>query len=89
MRSAVHRPSDARFGGLSRHLRHLRHRRGPRALSQLALALNAEVSARHLSGLETGKSEPSRAMVLRLAERLDLPLRERNTLLAAAGYAPL
>lgn len=58
-------------------------------MSQLALALDAGVSTRHLSWLETGKSEPSRAMVLRLVERLQLPLRERNALLAAAGYAPL
>ena len=79
----VHPLTDTSFGGL------LRHWRGQRALSQLALALSAEVSARHLSWLETGKSEPSRAMVLRLAERLDLPQRERNALLAAAGYAPL
>lgn len=71
------------FGGL---LRRWRARRG---LSQLALALRAEVSARHLSWLETGKAQPSRAMVLRLAEQLDVPLRERNALLAAAGYAPL
>lgn len=67
----------------------LRRWRLQRGLSQLALALDADVSARHLSWLETGKSEPSRAMVLRLAERLELPLRERNALLAAAGYAPL
>ncbi len=71
------------FGDL---LRGWRQRRGS---SQLALALAAEVSARHLSWLETGKAAPSRAMVLRLAERLDLPPRERNTLLHAAGYAPL
>jgi transcriptional regulator with XRE-family HTH domain len=67
----------------------LRRWRTQRGLSQLALALDAGVSARHLSWLETGKSEPSRAMVLRLAERLQLPLRERNAFLAAAGYAPL
>ena len=67
----------------------LRRWRTQRGLSQLALALEAEVSARHLSWLESGKSEPSRAMVLRLAERLDLPLRERNGLLLAAGYAPM
>lgn len=67
----------------------LRRWRGQRGLSQLALALQADVSARHLSWLETGKAEPSRAMVLRLAEQLDLPLRERNALLVAAGYAPL
>src|SRR5687767_5786510 len=67
----------------------LRRWRGQRGLSQLALALQADVSARHLSWLETGKAAPSRAMVLRLAERLELPLRERNGLLTAAGYAPL
>jgi len=67
----------------------LRHWRMQRRCSQLALALQAEVSARHLSWLETGKAQPSRAMVLRLAEQLDVPLRERNALLAAAGYAPL
>lgn len=67
----------------------LRHWRLQRRWTQLALAAEAEVSARHLSWLETGKAEPSRAMVLRLAERLDVPLRERNALLAAAGFAPL
>jgi transcriptional regulator with XRE-family HTH domain len=67
----------------------LRRWRQQRGLSQLALALAAEVSARHLSWLEADKSQPSRAMVLRLAERLDLPLRERNGLLMAAGYAPM
>jgi len=67
----------------------LRRWRGQRGLSQLALAVQADVSARHLSWLETGKAAPSRAMVLRLAEQLALPLRERNGLLAAAGYAPL
>lgn len=67
----------------------LRHWRTQRRCSQLALALQAEVSARHLSWLETGKAQPSRAMVMRLAEQLNVPLRERNALLAAAGYAPL
>jgi transcriptional regulator with XRE-family HTH domain len=67
----------------------LRRRRKQSALSQLALSLNAEVSPRHLSWLETGKAQPSRAMVLRLAEQLNVPLRERNAWLAAAGYAPL
>jgi transcriptional regulator with XRE-family HTH domain len=57
-------------------------------LSQLALALEAEVSTRHLSFLETGRARPSREMLLRLAERLDVPLRERNTMLLAAGFAP-
>jgi transcriptional regulator with XRE-family HTH domain len=66
----------------------LRHWRQLRGLSQLALALQAEVSARHLSWLETGKAQPSRAMVLRLAHRLQVPLAERNALLVAAGHAP-
>lgn len=58
-----------------------------RRLSQMELALAADVSQRHLSWLETGKSKPSRDMVIRLSEALDVPLRERNTLLEAAGYA--
>ena len=58
-------------------------------MSQLALALDAEISTRHLSFLETGRSAPSRDMVLRLSRHLDLPLRERNILLSAAGYAPV
>lgn len=58
-------------------------------MSQLALAVEAEVSARHLSFLETGRAQPSREMVLRLAEVLNVPLRERNAILMAAGYAPL
>jgi len=67
----------------------LREWRQRRRLSQLGLALDAEVSAKHLSFVETGRAQPSRAMVLRLAERLDVPLRERNALLLAAGFAPL
>jgi transcriptional regulator with XRE-family HTH domain len=67
----------------------LREQRKHRGLSQLTLSLQADVSARHLSWLETGKSQPSRAMVLRLAEQLDLPLRERNVWLTTAGFAPL
>jgi transcriptional regulator with XRE-family HTH domain len=66
----------------------LRTWRRRRSLSQLELALNAEVSARHVSFVETGRSRPSREMVLHLAEQLDVPLRERNGLLLAAGYAP-
>jgi transcriptional regulator with XRE-family HTH domain len=66
----------------------LRQWRERRRLSQLALALEAEISTRHLSFVETGRAKPSRAMVLHLAERLDLPLRERNILLLSAGYAP-
>jgi transcriptional regulator with XRE-family HTH domain len=67
----------------------LRHWRQQRGCTQLDLALQADVSARHLSWLETGRAQPSRAMVLRLVEQLDVPLRERNALLAAAGFAPL
>jgi transcriptional regulator with XRE-family HTH domain len=59
-----------------------------RRLSQLALAAEAAVSIRHLCFIETGRASPSRTMVLRLAEALDVPLRERNTLLLAAGFAP-
>jgi transcriptional regulator with XRE-family HTH domain len=66
----------------------LREWRQRRRFSQLDLALDAEVSARHISFLETGRALPSRQMLLHLAEQLDIPLRERNTLLLAAGYAP-
>ncbi|NIB42775.1 helix-turn-helix domain-containing protein [Pseudomaricurvus alkylphenolicus] len=62
--------------------------RNYRQLSQLDLALAAEVSQRHVSWLETGRSQPSRTMVLRLSEALQIPLRERNKLLQAAGFAP-
>jgi transcriptional regulator with XRE-family HTH domain len=65
----------------------LREWRQRRRMSQLELSLEAEISARHLSFLETGRSQPSREMVLRLAEQLEVPLRERNVLLHAAGYA--
>ncbi|HET7793039.1 MAG TPA: helix-turn-helix transcriptional regulator [Rhizobacter sp.] len=67
----------------------LREWRQRRRLSQLDLALDADISTRHLSYMENGRATPSRAMVLHLAEQLEVPLRERNTLLAAAGYAPL
>jgi len=66
----------------------LREWRQRRRVSQLDLAIAADVSARHVSFLETGRSRPSREMVLRLAERLDVPLRDRNPLLLAAGFAP-
>ena len=66
----------------------LRHWRQRRRLSQLDLALKADVSARHLSFVETGRAQPSRAMILHLAEQLEVPLRERNSLLLAAGFAP-
>lgn len=67
----------------------LRQWRQRRRMSQLDLACEAEISTRHLSFLETGRSQPSRDMLLRLAEWLDVPLRERNAMLLAAGYAPL
>src|SRR6201986_3331480 len=67
---------------------HLREWRQRRHLSQLDLAGDADISARHLSFVETGRAAPSREMVLKLAERLDVPLRERNVLLIAAGFAP-
>ena len=82
-RAPAPRPASAPFGEL---LRQWRRRRG---LSQLALALDASVSQRHLSFVESGRAAPSRDMVLRLAEYLDVPLRERNHLLLAAGYAPV
>lgn len=68
---------------------HLRHWRQHRRLSQLDLSHQADISTRHVSFLETDRSVPSRDMVLRLAERLDVPLRERNTLLTSAGYAAM
>jgi transcriptional regulator with XRE-family HTH domain len=67
----------------------LRDWRRRRQMSQLDLACEADISSRHLSFLETGRSQPSREMILHLAERLDVPLRERNGLLLAAGYAPV
>ncbi len=67
----------------------LREWRMRRRMSQLDLACEADISARHLSFLETGRSSPSREMVLHLAEQLEVPLRERNSLLVAAGYAPV
>jgi transcriptional regulator with XRE-family HTH domain len=66
----------------------LRQWRERRRLSQLDLALQAGVSARHVSFVETGRAQPSREMLLHLAEELDVPLRERNPMLLAAGYAP-
>src|SRR6266496_1532455 len=67
----------------------LREWRQRRRRSQLDLALEAGVSARHLSFVETGRSRPSQEMVLHLAEQLEVPLRDRNQLLLAAGYAPV
>lgn len=76
-------PGASRVGTL------LRDWRRRRRLSQMDLALEAGVSARHLSFVETGRSRPSAEMVLHLAEELDVPLRDRNQLLLAAGYAPV
>ncbi len=78
----LHVVTEPAFGVL------LREWRTRRRVSQLDLALEAGVSARHVSFVETGRAQPSRDMVLRLAEQLDVPLRERNPLLLAAGYAP-
>jgi len=79
-------PAASRVRPFGEHLRAWRLRR---RMSQLDLASAADISTRHLSFVETGRSVPSREMVLRLAERLDVPLRERNALLVAAGYAPM
>jgi transcriptional regulator with XRE-family HTH domain len=68
---------------------HLREWRQRRRMTQMDLALEAEISTRHLSFVETGRAQPSREMVLHLCDRLDVPLRDRNTLLMAAGYAPV
>ena len=73
----------AAFGSLLQYWRKSRH------LSQLALATEADVSPRHVCFVETGRAAPSREMVLLLAEALRIPLRERNTLLLAAGFAPM
>ncbi|MEU1485365.1 helix-turn-helix transcriptional regulator [Streptomyces sp. NPDC005752] len=73
---------DVKIGSLLRVWRKLR------GISQLELALRADSSARHISFVETGRSTPSSTMVLHLAEHLDVPVRERNSLLMAAGYAP-
>lgn len=75
--------SGSALGALLREWRQRRH------LSQLALALEADISQRHLSFVESGRAQPSREMVLRLTEELDVPLRERNRFLVAAGYAPV
>ncbi len=77
------RSADDSFGHV------LRETRGARKLSQLDLAVEAGISQRHLSFLESGRARPSRGMVLQLAESLELPLRNRNRLLVAAGFAPV
>jgi transcriptional regulator with XRE-family HTH domain len=67
----------------------LREWRQRRRMTQLDLALEANISARHLSFVETGRSQPSREMLLHLSEELDIPLRQRNALLTSAGFAPM
>lgn len=67
----------------------LREWRQRRHLSQLDLAVEAEISTKHLSFVETGRAQPSRDMVLHLADLLDVPLRDRNSMLVAAGFAPV
>src|SRR5688500_11971969 len=78
---ALRTPQSA-IGPLLQYWRRARH------LSQLALANEAQVSPRHLCFIETGRAKPSREMVMQLAETLQVPLRERNALLLAAGFAP-
>jgi transcriptional regulator with XRE-family HTH domain len=68
---------------------HIRAWRQRRRMSQMELALEAEVSTRHLSFVETGRAQPSRRMILTLADRLEIPMRERNLVLVAGGYAPM
>jgi transcriptional regulator with XRE-family HTH domain len=68
---------------------HIRGWRQRRRLSQMDLALDTDISTRHLSFIETGRARPSREMVLRLADQLEVPLRERNAMLLAAGFAPV
>lgn len=83
MKASSTRAADHPFGQLLQHWRRIRGK------SQLELAVDAQVSPRHVSFVETGRASPSRDMVLTLATALNVPLRERNTLLMAAGYAPL
>ena len=83
MNTLLGSPETPAFGGL------LRHWRIARRMTQLGLATEAGISARHLSFLETGRSQPSREMVQLLAGMLDVPLADRNALLLGAGYAPV
>jgi transcriptional regulator with XRE-family HTH domain len=85
-KSARRHLRNARPNTVGRLLKQWRERR---RMSQLSLALEAEISTRHLSFLETGRTQPSREMVLLLSRVLDVPLRSRNDLLTAAGYAPV
>lgn len=88
-RPAYHAPMHAHHTAPLPVGERLRHWRQRRRLSQLELALQAEVSTRHLSCVETGRASPSREMVMRLSDRLEVPPRERNALLVAAGFAPM
>jgi transcriptional regulator with XRE-family HTH domain len=83
MNTLLGQPEKPTFGAM------LRHWRTSRRLSQLGLAVEAGISARHLSFLETGRAQPSRDMVQLLAGMLDVPLAERNAMLIGAGYAPV
>src|SRR5215471_3109126 len=85
MQTSTPRTDRAKPVHIGEHLREWRQRRH---LSQLDLAVDAEISTRHLSFVETGRAAPSRDMLLKLAERLNVPLRDRNVLLVAAGFAP-
>jgi transcriptional regulator with XRE-family HTH domain len=85
MTTAAREKTDGNTSEVGRLLRGWRQRR---RVSQLELALRADSSARHISFVETGRSRPSEELLLRLAEHLDVPVRERNALLLAAGYAP-
>jgi transcriptional regulator with XRE-family HTH domain len=85
-RIAYRRPMPGHTNSVGDHLKGWRQRR---RLSQLDLATEANISARHLSFVETGRSVPSREMILHLAEELKIPMRERNVLLVAGGYAPI
>src|SRR5262245_65600996 len=89
MRKTRERGSDQALERLSPFGRLLRQWRERRRLSQLALAVDAEISTRHLSFIETGRAHPSREMVLLLARVLEIPPRARNELLTAAGYAAI
>jgi transcriptional regulator with XRE-family HTH domain len=86
LRAILYRAAMGQIRPVGDHLREWRQRR---RMSQLELACEAEISTKHLSFLETGRAQPSREMILHLAERLDVPLRERNVLLMAGGYAPI
>jgi transcriptional regulator with XRE-family HTH domain len=86
MKTAAASPKTTKASPVGRLIKHWRERR---RLSQLSLAVDAEISTRHLSFIETGRAQPSRDMVLLLARALEVPPRGRNDLLTAAGFAPV